>query len=244
MHRFFTDEWGIENGFACLEEADGRHAARVLRLEAGDEIVLLDGKSAWRGKIVQTDGDAVKAAALEKLPSTEPRLLITLYQGLPKADKMDWIVQKGTEIGISAFVPVQMERSIVRLNPRDSEKKRDRWRKIAREASKQAGRCHVPQVFAPLSFAAAVEMAAGRGQALVPWEEAKGVGIAAAREGNACMEVSVWIGPEGGVTREEIEALKKAARAIPVTLGPRILRTETAGLAAACALLTLSGDMA
>lgn len=244
MHRFFTDTQGTMDGFAYLEEEDGRHALRVLRLTTGEEIVLLDGSNAWQGEIVDITNDQVKVKFVSPLPSTEPKLSITLYQGLPKGDKMDWIIQKGTEIGITSFVPVAMSRSIVQLNQKDGAKKQQRWQKIAREAAKQSGRCHVPKVALPMSFKQATNALCHHGQVLVPWEDAQGASILFARKDHPALDVGIVIGPEGGISPQEIECLQTLAAALPVTLGPRILRTETAGLAAACVLLTVSGDMA
>ena len=243
MHRFYSEECPEQGSPIALTPEDSAHALRVLRLEPGDEVELLGGGQRWQGQLIRIESGLAVILPHTPLPTTEPALRITLYQGLPKADKMDWIVQKAVELGAARIVPVAMQRSVVKLNPRDGEKKQQRWQRIAREAGKQSGRCMLPQVAQPLSFTAmCAELQAGE-QILVPWEEAAGYSLRAfAGEHPAVRELGLVIGPEGGITPEEIETMRRAGAA-PVTLGPRILRTETAGLAALSALYALYGEM-
>lgn len=236
MHRFYAEQMDRETAF--LSPEDQNHALRVLRLVPGDIVELM-----WQGnRFLGELQDSSSARVLRPLPSTEASLRITLFQGLPKADKMDWIVQKAVEIGVARIVPVLMERCITRLTPQDAEKKRVRWSRIAREAGKQSGRCLVPEVTLPVPLRALPELGREQDCCVVPWEEAGSVGpLGFVRDHPSFSSLGILIGPEGGIAPEEIESLKEVF--CPVTLGQRILRTETAGLAAASAFLALRGEM-
>ena len=137
MHRFFADERGLEDGVAFLGAEDAQHALRVLRLAPGDEIELVCPPERYQARIEDTADGVVRVRAMKPLRSTEARAQVTLYQGLPKADKMELIVQKSTELGAFAVQGVAMERCVVKLEGRDAAKKAERWQKIAREAVKQ-----------------------------------------------------------------------------------------------------------
>lgn len=243
MHRFFVDEGGLQAEEAWLESGDARHAWRVLRLEPGAQVELMDGECRCLGEIRQIGEEGCCCRVLSQLPSTEAGLRLTLFQGLPKAEKMELIVQKLTELGAVEIVPVAMQRCVVRLDGRDGEKKRERWQKIAREAAKQSGRTVTPAVAAPVSFAQMLERLESYDAALVPWEDARGYGLRRfASEHPQASRIALVVGPEGGMTPEEIARMEQRG-ARQITLGPRILRTETAGLAAVSALLALYGDM-
>lgn len=244
MHRFYADGDLSPEGLARLCEEDARHALRVLRMKDGEAMELFAHGRRYAGALVLTPEGGALCRISAELPSTEAALRLTLYQGLPKADKMDWIVQKAVELGAARVVPVAMSRCVVQLSDRDGAKKQERWQKIAREAGKQSGRCQLMAVDAPIPFKALPERLRAHEAALVPWEEAAGHSLADfCRERPACRDVSLVIGPEGGISAAEIAAMEEAGcRA--VTLGPRILRTETAALAAISALMCLYGDMA
>lgn len=243
MHRFYADENRLSVGMAYLTSEDARHATRVLRMESGDQAEVFLNGGRFLGEISEISGDDVALRLVSELPSTEPRLRVTLYQGLPKADKMELIVQKAVELGAEAIVPVSMSRCVVRLDERDGHKKQERWQKIAREACKQSGRCLMPLVEAPLSFRELLNRLPAHDAAIVPWEDARGYSLNRFHEEHpAIMSIAVVIGPEGGMSAEEIEAMGQAG-CLPVTLGPRILRTETAGLATVSALMCLYGEM-
>ena len=243
MHRFFVDERGIADSAAWLEASDAHHAHNVLRLAKGDEVVLMDGHALYRAVIADFIGEGVRCDITQTLPSPEARLHITLFQGLPKADKLEWIVQKCTEAGVMEIVPIALARCVSVISGKDAQKKQERWQRIAREAAKQSGRAAVPAIGIPLPFAKALERLKSHELVLVPWEEAEGFGPKQVHAQFAHVrDIAIVIGPEGGIAPEEIERLK-AAGAKPMTLGRRILRTETAGLAASVALLALWGDM-
>jgi len=244
VHRFFVDEQGIVNGSACLEATDAHHAAKVLRLKKGDEVLLMDGQALYQASVAVLDGTIVRCDIMDKLPSPETTLHITLYQGLPKADKMEWIVQKCTEAGVMALSPVAMSRCVSVVDAKDAPKKQERWQRIAREAAKQSGRAVVPQVNMPMIFTKTLEQLAKHDLVIVPWEEAEGFGPRKVYDRySQIKDIAIVIGPEGGIAPEEIDLLKSKAGAVTMTLGKRILRTETAGLAASIALFTLWGDM-
>ena len=243
MHRFFVDRQGIQYGTATLEPSEAHHALHVLRLEMGDEVVLMDGRSLKQAVISAIDGEQVRCDVMKALPSPETGLRITLYQGLPKADKLEWIVQKCTEAGVADFMPIALSRCVSVVSGKDAVKKQERWQRIALEAAKQSGRAAIPTVGIPLSFAKALERLISHELVLVPWEEAGGFGPLKVHEQfSHVRDIAIVIGPEGGIAHEEVERLTSTG-AVPMTLGKRILRTETAGLAAAVALFALWGDM-
>ena len=236
MHRFYADQ--ILEGRAFLSPEDAKHALKVLRLTSGAEVELMTGGRRYRALL--RDGAALEP--VEELSSTEAALRITLFQGIPKADKMDWIVQKAAEIGVVRVVPVVMDRCVVRLSPGDAEKRRERWSRIAREAGKQSGRCLIPEVSLPVPLSSLPKMADALDSAVVPWEEAHALGpLGFVQAHPGLTSLGILIGPEGGIDPSEIKALGTVFE--PITLGPRILRTETAGLAAAAAMLALAGEM-
>ena len=237
MHRFFALRAG--DGHVILPPEEENHALRVLRMQPGDACqALLDG-AVYAAEIMEVS-PRVTLRLGDEQPSPEPRVRVTLYQGIPKGDKMDYIVQKCTEAGIKRITPVAFSRCVAEWQKKDAEKKLSRLRRIAAEAAKQSGRAMVPDVTEPMSFPALCRRLPEHELSLVPWEEQKGNGISSRWQGQG--DVALVIGPEGGITAEEIGLLKEAG-GVPVTLGPRIFRTETAGLAALISLLTLSGDM-
>nr|MDD6336432.1 16S rRNA (uracil(1498)-N(3))-methyltransferase [bacterium] len=237
MARIFVDS--LADGKVALSPADSRHIARVLRLGAGDSLVLVcDGQEA-QAKIVQASPEQVICRVGQVEPSkTEPTLQVTLYQGLPKFDKLESVIQKGVELGVARIVPVIMDRSVPRL-AEGARGKLERWRTIAREAAQQSRRGRVPQVEQPVPFMDCVQEMASSPLALAMDEEG---GIPFARAiGGAKQRVALLIGPEGGIAAGERQALAQAG-VIAVTMGPRILRTETAGPAALAALMCATGE--
>ncbi len=237
MHRFFATR--TDGNRAELPPEEEAHALRVLRMNAGDECQALIEGSVYSAVIEETAPRVIlRLGGMQ--PSPEPGVEITLYQGIPKGEKMDFIAQKCTEAGISRIVPVCFSRCVARWEGKDAEKKRARFQRIAAEAAKQSGRALVPEIGMPLSLKQLCAELSQFDLTLVPWEEARGMGIRAKWRGEK--RVALVIGPEGGISPEEIEQMK-AAGAVPITLGPRIFRTETAGLAALVSLLTISGDM-
>lgn len=242
MHRFFADPLRSTESEVFLTTEDARHAVTVLRLKAGQRIEIIRNSLLWEAEITSAVLPDVRAVILSELPSAEPSLTVTLYQGIPKSDKMDLIVQKATELGVSRIVPVIMNRCVAKPDKKDLSHKLDRWQKIIREAAKQSGRCVIPVISEPVSLRQLGEQQLPECCA-VPWEEASGFGpLAFSASHPSIRSLGILIGPEGGIESEEIASLRSLGF-IPVTLGKRILRTETAGLAAVSAFMSLYGEM-
>ena len=246
MHRFLADENGLVNGTAGLNVEDSQHALRVLRLGSGDEVELVCAPGRYLAQIAgETDG-LVQVKILQALRQTEARTQVTLYQGLPKADKTEMSAQKTTELGVYAIRPVAMERCVVKLEGKDAGKKTERWQKIAREAVKQCARVTVPEVLPPKKLTQLEEELKQLDVLIVPWEDARDGSIRQALapfEGREALRVGILIGPEGGISGQEAHWLAENAGAKLVTLGPRILRTETAGLCALTMVMAFRGEM-
>lgn len=249
MHRFYVDAPIDEAGaLVTLSREESAHAARVLRLRAGEEVRLLDGVSLWAAELDAVDEKATIARVTEKCESPESQTQVTLWQGLPKADKLEWIAQKATELGVYTLLPVEMERSVARADKADrAEKKRERLSRIALEAAKQSGRAHVPQVAPTVSFQKALGQIGTPDLLLVAWEEEHALPLSRAvqnyvAEKGTPQSACIVIAPEGGISQSEWQTLREAG-AVSVTLGKRILRTETAGLCALSALWAALGEM-
>ena len=230
MHRFFADERGIVENIAYLNAEDAGHALRVLRLENGDEVELVCAPARYLAEIDSTEGGEVRLRVTEKLRDTEAQTRVTLYQGLPKADKMELIIQKAVELGAFQVIPVSMKRCVVKLDEKKADAKIKRWQGIAEAAAKQSKRGVIPTVAPVMSYAQAVKMASQMDLKLVPYELAEGMEqtkhlIESVEPGQ---QIAIFIGPEGGFDPEEIRTATEAGIQ-PITLGKRILRTETAG---------------
>ena len=243
MHRFYADPARSSEDLVFLSEEDARHALSVLRLKEGQTVEVFRDGQRYEAEIISAGRDGVCVKPLYLLPSTEASLSVTLFQGLPKSDKMDFIVQKAVELGVSRIVPVSMNRCVVKLTPKDASHKLERWRRIAREAGKQCGRCIIPEITEPCPLSRLPSLSFLPGLNIVPWEESEGTGpLAFSRSHPAPASIGILIGLEGGIDRDEIALLRQAGF-IPVTLGKRILRTETAGLAAVASFMALYGEM-
>ena len=235
MHRFYFNPSTRDGEVVRIAPEESAHM-KVLRLEAGSEIELLDGEGGrFRAKLIKADSSGAQAEILEALSPNEPRLLVTLYQGMPKSDKLELIVQKSTELGVFAVEPVFFLHSDVKQL-----KKPERLVKISREAAKQCGRGWVPRIGGGLTFQQALQRAGAHDLLLVPWENG-GISLTQAINGHDLHSVGLVIGPEGGISAAEMNALESLG-AVPITLGPRILRTETASLATISAIMCLAGE--
>ena len=243
MHRFYADPVLSDERHFFLDAEDTVHAVKVLRMQQGDRAEIISGGQRFLATVESTTGDRTEFLPVSLLPSTEPAVSFTLFQGLPKGDKMDWIVQKATELGAVRIVPVSFSRCIVRLTAKDAQKKQARWQKIARESGKQSGRCRIPEVTLPVSVSDMRDLFSSLDQVAVPWEECpEGGPLSFIDRHPSVSSLGIVIGPEGGISPEEITVLT-GSRAEPVTLGKRILRTETAGLAALSVFSALYGEM-
>ncbi len=233
MHRFFTNE--IQSNTAVVRGDDVRHIAKVLRLHAGDCVQLCDGNGNECDAVIRSV--APDAVTFDTEPwrtaRTEPNAKITLFQCLPKAGKMETIIQKCVELGVSAFVPVQSERCVVVLNP-PYEGRIERWQRVSEEAAKQSRRGVIPKVHLPVALDK-LDFS-NFDTVLAAYENEQTVSLKSALRARCGLRIAVVIGPEGGFSEQEIETLlKKGARS--VSLGTRILRTETAGMATAAQIL-------
>lgn len=247
--RFFAAriEGSPPAGRALLEGEEAHHAARVLRLRPGDPVVLLDDSGyEYAGELLTLDSRAPRCEVTcraARLSPGEPATRIHLLQGLPKGDKVEYVVEKGTEAGISRFALVRTGRSIPRFDGDAIRRRLERWRRIAAEAAKQCRRGRRPEVVADGEVTAAVEALRARGvPVLLLWEQAERSLKACLRSwGKRPEEVGIVVGPEGGFGPDEAQALT-ALGAEAVSLGKRILRTESAGpIAAALVLYELEG---
>lgn len=245
MYKFFVKIDNIINDNIFIEGEDYQHATKVLRLKTGDKIQICDGeKNEYICLIQEINKKQIKCEIIEHfINNNESNLNITLFQGLPKAQKMELIIQKGVEIGIKEFQPILTERVVVKTEGRDLKNKLDRWNRISYEAAKQSNRGIVPRVNDILDFEEAINKLNEFDVVFVPYEKEKNKGFKKTlKEINDVKSVAIIIGPEGGFSEQEIDIFIKN-NYIPITLGPRILRTETAGLVAASIILYELDDL-
>lgn len=234
MQHFFVTTDQVEEAHIYIEGSDVNHMRNVLRMKQGEQMSVSDGdnhKFLCRVESYEKDR-AVLEILEEEVSDTEPASKIYLFQGLPKGDKMELIIQKAVELGVYQVVPTAMKRCVVRLDEKKAAKKEARWNEIARGAAKQSGRGRVPNVSRVMGFEEALSMAEELDVVLIPYELAAGMEhtrqvIEAVKPGQS---VGIFIGPEGGFEKEEVCRAVEAG-AMEITLGKRILRTETAGLA-------------
>jgi len=227
-------------------EGDRFHyLARVLRVQEGEALEVFDGAGrSFPAKVVRLEADAAQLSLGPPQKSAQRREWI-LLQGLPKGDKLELILQKTTELGVTVIAPVAMERSVVKLSPDKAADRLTRWSRIAEEAARQCGRSEVPRVEPLRRLPEAIGALPEQTQVFVLDEEEKSLRLGEAflsRVQDASQPVALVIGPEGGVARDELELLRKRG-ALGVSLGERILRTETAGLAALAVLQHLDGEL-
>lgn len=239
--RFFVD--AVDGDRVHLSKEDSHHLLRVMRAEAGAPFVVLAGGMQYDCRLLGAEDGRAVGEVLAAHPAVgEPPVRITLFQGMAKGEKMETVIQHGTEIGVAEFVPVNTARAVVKLEPKKAAERVERWQRIAREAAEQSRRGAVPKVASVASWKEALGRGSEFDLVLVPWEEG-GEPLKAVLGNHAqARRVAVFIGPEGGLAPDEVE-YARARGAMAVTLGPRILRTETAGLAAAAAILYALGDL-
>lgn len=238
MHKFFTPKELINGDVAKIIGDDVKHIYKVLRISEGEKVTLNNCEGVeYLGRVKSVSKQEVLIDILEELESNnESDVNIYLFQGLPKSQKMDLIVQKGTELGITEFIPTITHRVDVKL--KGEFKKLDRLNRIALEAAKQSKRSIIPKVLEPIEFDGVLEKINSLDLLIVPYENANNFGIKTLinelrKENNIdnIKNIGIFVGPEGGIEEDEIERLKDKGAYI-VTLGKRILRTETAGFVA------------
>jgi 16S rRNA (uracil1498-N3)-methyltransferase len=245
-HRFFVPSSAIVHERVTLDRDLAHQLRSVLRLRPGDQVTVLDNSGwAYQVELTALAHDSAHGRICARQPvDTEPGISLTLYLSVLKGDHLEWVLQKGTELGVSTFVPVISQRTIV-ADAERLDKKRPRWERIIREAAEQSHRGLLPTLASALSFSQSCQRGVTSYElALLLWEQAAGSSLPAVL---AALErpptrVAMWIGPEGGFTPEEVSlAAQHGIRA--VTLGPRILRAETAALAASAIAMAALGEM-
>ena len=244
MNSFYIEGRGEVGATVQLKPEDAKHCAQVLRMQRGEEFYAVgEGGDRFLAELCEVSKEGCTALLREALSDNESPLRVTIYQGLPKADKLELVTQKLTELGAAKLVPVKMERCVVKLNDKDAQKKQERLQKIAREAAKQCKRGGCLEVAATQSWKQLRDSVSAHDLLLVPWEDAQGFGLKAAHEAfPEARNIGIVIGPEGGMSEAEVRALEELG-AKQITLGPRILRTETAAIAAATMAMLLWGDI-
>ena len=247
MKKIFLQNHKLEEDRIILDVATSHHLQHVLRYRVGDPVLVSDEKE-WEyvTRLGETLGNQLTLLIDEKRPLQTPSSQIVLVQGICKGEKMDWIIQKATELGVSAIIPLETERTIVRLEENKESKRRERWQKIALEAAKQSGADKVPEILPVLKIKLLPDMLRSTpGKHLFLWEEEEQKGL---RSGlreltvESLERVTVIIGPEGGFTPQEAEKII-ASGGMPLHMGRRILRAETAALAALAIVMYETGEM-
>lgn len=240
MPKFFVGRDQITNNEVKIIGSDVNHIRNVLRLEIGKKICICEKETSksYVCVIKEIEKDFIQCEKIEEiLETTEANTYIHIFQGLPKADKLEWIIEKSTEIGVKEITPVMMERTIVKLDEKDKNKKLTRWRKIAEIASKQSGRDQILKVNDMINFKNLFENSKEYDIVIVAYEKEKENSLKKVlkrlQEQKTSNKIAVLIGPEGGISETEISFLEKSSKVQLVTLGKRILRTETAPLVVA-----------
>ena len=238
MYRFFITSGALTGETLTVTGADAHHISHVLRMRPGEDIEAVDETGrVYTCRIEETAPGAAGEAAVtarvlfSEMSGAELKSRLILYQGLPKFEKMELIIQKAVELGASAVVPVSTARTVVKLDAKKAQAKTSRWQAIAEAASKQSKRTVIPEVKPVMTFKEALSDAAKLDRVLIPYEKAEGIGQTKAlldslKTGES---IGVFIGPEGGFDEKEVQAAIGAG-AVPLTLGPRILRCETAAI--------------
>ncbi len=232
MHRFFADASQINNGAVEITGDDVSHITKVLRLRQGDEVCVCDKSGTdYICTIDDVTKDKVTLKVISsELSKTESKINITLYQGVAKGEKMDYIIQKCVELGVKSFVPIITKRTVVKIA--DGNKKVQRWQKISQEAAKQSMRGIIPEVCMPMNFSDAVKKIASNDNAIniMAYENEINTTLKEILKQSNFTDINIIIGPEGGFEESEAQ-LARESGIYTVTLGPRILRTETAPVA-------------
>lgn len=249
MFNFFVDASARQGDRFHIEGADYNHLCNVLRMKENDTfLVSCDGRSHLCALESAAGGVAVARIETEDYQNTELPVRLYLFQGLPKSDKLELIIQKTVELGVTGIVPVEMKRCVMKLEEKKKKPRQARWQAIAESAAKQSKRSLIPEVFEVLSYRQALDMASKMDLFLLPYENERGMAataeaLSAIRPG---MSVGILIGPEGGFDPKEVAQAQEAG-ARSISLGSRILRTETAAITAVgmCMLhveLNVEGD--
>lgn len=243
MYKFFVKENQIEENRIQIIGEDVNHIKNVLRLQNDDNIQVcnLDTKKTYVTKIIEIQSNSIITEILEECTyTTESNISVHIFQGLPKQEKMEQIIQKATEIGVTDITPVKMERCVVKLDEKTASKKIERWQKIAEVAAKQSKRDQIPTIHSCINFKNLYEILEKYDIVIVAYEEEKQTNIKQVLKDakqNKNKEIAIIVGPEGGIAKEEMEFLNALSNVKTVTLGKRILRTETAPIVLASIIM-------
>ena len=234
MQRYFLKNSQFQNGKVSVTDDDAHHMKRVMRMKNGDTFIgCNENKECFYVEITEIETDFVQGKIIEQINQTiEIPIEVTIAQGLPKGDKFEWVLQKGTECGAANFIPVKMERCVAKIDAKKESKKVERWTKIVKEAAEQSHRQSLPKVSSIMEFKNLLNMAKNYDACLFAYEEIAKTGemsqlkktINSLSPGSTLL---ILVGPEGGISENE-EALLRESGFLPCALGPRILRTETA----------------
>lgn len=244
MNRFIVSLSDIQASQITIRDREAYHLKKVLRLAPGDKIQVADGQgNEYLAAIIKLE-DSVICQIIEKIESVpEPEFKVALWQGIPKGEKMDFIIQKCTELGISRINPLYTKYTVVRLEPKKQKNREERWQRIAFEAAKQCGRAVVPSIGSILNWQDVLAAPKQDGLFLLFAETQKKPGLKQTLENNSGFkEIHLLVGPEGGFAEQEINTAQSSGW-YPVSLGRRILRTETAGMAGLTMVLYQYGQL-
>jgi len=234
MYNFFVDERARVGGSFSISGKDHNHICNVLRMQIGDTFLVSCAGTSSLCRLKFIGDDALEAEIVEEdYRNTELPVRFYLFQGLPKGDKLELIIQKTVELGVAGIIPVEMSRCVMKLDDKKKKARRERWQSIAESAAKQSKRNVIPEVSDVITYKQAMEKAGGMDLFLVPYENERG--MAETREALSRMKpgmsVGILVGPEGGFEEKEIELARQAGAAV-ISLGKRILRAETAAVTA------------
>ena len=234
MPKFFFEPDSVQGSVVTLTGENARHLIRVLRVKEGDNLILCDGNRCdYDATVKSVSKDSLEAYLIKKYENpAEPQIEITLFQGLPKGDKLSYIVEKAVEAGVGEIAPVSLKRCVVKADKKDFVKKAERLCKVSEAAAKQSNRGCIPKVSNLCSLEEAISRSGTFDLLILPYEgEGQTTLKQVLKRHPGAAHIGIFIGPEGGFDPEEVQELKDAGY-YSVTLGPRILRTETAGIAA------------
>ena len=239
MTRIFLDDDRLRDDTVVIDGPDAHHMMRVLRMGVGDGFTVVGpGGLEYPAEIIELESDRLRARlGAPVVAAREPQVALTLYHGMPRMPRYETALRMCTELGVAAFVPVLSSRSVVRLSDREAERKTERLRRIVQSAARQCGRTHVPEVAVPMSFSqalkhfAAADMPGAMPAAALAGEPGTSLGEWASQMAAGADRLAIFIGPESGFDLDEQAAAERAG-IVRVTMGPRILRTETAAAVA------------
>ena len=246
MDRFFTPKNNInlEQNTCIIEGEDVKHISRVLRCKENDKLEVCDmDNNEYICEIREINKDNILLDIIEKVNiKRESNLKVKLYQGMPKGTKMELILQKLTEIGVDEIVLVQAKRSVTKIDNKKEDKKIERWERIIYEAAKQSKRAKIPKLTGVLTFKEALADMQNNDLNLCPYENERTISIKEAIKDSSANTIGIFVGPEGGFEEEEVEKIQEIDGKV-VSLGPRILRTETASVVASSIVLYELSDL-